>query len=145
MSTVGPVAKGAGASLQETTAILGVLVNNGVEASTAGTALRNIFLDLAKEGMSMSEAMDEINNSTNPLATAMDRFGKRGATVATVLANNRTQITELNKDFVDSQGEASKMAQIMDSGLGGSIRKLISQLEGLAIQIGEKLVLYFQR
>ncbi len=145
MSTVGPVAKGAGASLQETTAILGVLVNNGVEASTAGTALRNIFLDLAKEGMSMSEAMDEINNSTNPLATAMDRFGKRGATVATVLANNRTQITELNKDFVDSQGEASKMAQIMDSGLGGSIRKLISQLEGLAIQIGEKLVPIFSK
>lgn len=145
MSTVGPVAKGAGASLQETTAILGVLVNNGVEASTAGTALRNIFLDLAKEGMSMSEAMDEINNSTNPLATAMDRFGKRGATVATVLANNRTQIKELNKDFVDSQGEASKMAQIMDSGLGGSIRKLISQLEGLAIQIGEKLVPIFSK
>jgi phage-related minor tail protein len=145
MSTVGPVAKGAGASLQETTAILGVLVNNGVEASTAGTALRNIFLDLAKEGMTMSEAMDEINNSTNPLATAMDRFGKRGATVATVLANNRKQISELNKDFIDSQGEASRMAQIMDSGLGGSIRRLLSQLEGLAIQIGEILVPIFQK
>jgi len=53
MSSVAPVANMAGASLEETTAILGVLVNNGVEASTAGTALRNIFLDLAKEGITM--------------------------------------------------------------------------------------------
>lgn len=145
MSTVGPVAKGAGASLQETTAILGVLVNNGVEASTAGTALRNIFLDLAKEGMTMSEAMDQINNSTNPLATAMDMFGKRGATVATVLANNGKAIKDLNQDFIDSQGEAAEMAKIMDSGLGGSMRKLLSQLEGLGIQLGEILVPIFQK
>jgi len=143
MSTVGPVAKGAGADLQETTAILGVLVNNGVDASTAGTALRNIFLDLAKEGMTMGEAMDKINNSTNPLAVSMELFGKRGATVATVLANNGKAIEELNQDFRDSQGEASRMAAIMDSGLGGSLRKLLSQLEGLAIQIGEKLVPIF--
>lgn len=145
MSTVGPVAKGAGASLQETTAILGVLVNNGVEASTAGTALRNIFLDLAKEGMTMSEAMDQINNSTNPLATAMDMFGKRGATVATVLANNGKAIKDLNQDFIDSQGEAAEMAKIMDSGLGGSMRKLLSQLEGLGIQLGEILLPIFEK
>lgn len=145
MGTVGPVAKGAGASLQQTTAILGVLVNNGVEASTAGTALRNIFLDLAQEGMTMSEAMDQINNSTNPLATAMDMFGKRGATVATVLANNGKAIKDLNQDFIDSQGEAAEMAKIMDSGLGGSMRKLLSQLEGLGIQLGEILVPIFQK
>ena len=52
-------------------------------------------------------------------------------------------IEELNQDFRDSQGEASRMAAIMDSGLGGSLRKLLSQLEGLAIQIGEKLVPIF--
>ena len=52
MSSVAPVARVAGASLEQTTAIIGVLTNNGVESSTAGTALRNIFLDLAKNGMS---------------------------------------------------------------------------------------------
>ena len=145
MGSVAPVAKGAGASLEETTAILGVLVNNGVEASTAGTALRNIFLDLAKDGKTMGEAMDEINNSTNPLADAMEMFGKRGATVATILANNGVAIQDLTEDFKDSKGEASAMARIMDSGLGGSLRKLLSQLEGLAIQIGEILVPVFSK
>ena len=145
MSSVGPVAKGAGSSLQETTAILGVLVNNGVEASTAGTALRNIFLDLAKEGMTMGEAMDIINNSTNPLATSMEMFGKRGATVATILANNGQAVTDLTKDFQDSKGEAQDMANIMGSGLGGSLKTLQSQFEGLLIQLGEILLPVFNK
>jgi len=145
MSSVAPVANMAGASLEETTAILGVLVNNGVEASTAGTALRNIFLDLAKEGMTMGEAMDKVKNSTNPLADAMEMFGKRGANVATILANNGTAIKDLTKDFEDSAGEASAMARIMDSGLGGSLRKLMSQVEGLAITLGEMLVPIFTK
>jgi len=145
MSSVAPVAKQAGADLEQTTAILGVLVNNGVEASTAGTALRNIFLDLAKEGMTMGEAMDQINNSTNPLATSMEMFGKRGATVATILANNGQAIQDLTDDFRDSEGEAKSMAEIMDSGLGGSMRKLQSQLEGVGIQLGEILLPIFQK
>jgi len=145
MSSVAPVAKQAGADLEQTTAILGVLVNNGVEASTAGTALRNIFLDLAKEGMTMGEAMDQINNSTNPLATSMEMFGKRGATVATILANNGQAIQDLTDDFRDSEGEAKSMAEIMDSGLGGAMRKLQSQLEGVGIQLGEILLPIFQK
>ncbi len=145
MASVAPVAKQAGSDLEQTTAILGVLVNNGVEASTAGTALRNIFLDLSKEGKTMGEAMAEIQNSTNPLATSMEMFGKRGATVATILANNGKEIQSLNEDFRDSEGEAKRMADIMDSGLGGSLRKLKSQLEGVAIQLGEILIPIFQK
>ena len=145
MASVAPVAKQAGSDIEGTTAILGVLINNGVEASTAGTALRNIFLDLANEGSTMSEAMAEIQNSTNPLATSMEMFGKRGATVATILANNGKEIQALNEDFKDSEGEAKRMAEIMDSGLGGSLRKLKSQLEGVAIQLGQILVPIFQK
>tara|TARA_R110001583_G_scaffold129773_3_gene281631 strand:+ start:644 stop:2998 length:2355 start_codon:yes stop_codon:yes gene_type:complete len=145
MASVAPVAKQAGSDIEQTTAILGVLVNNGVEASTAGTALRNIFLDLAKEGKTMGQAMAEIQNSTNPLATSMEMFGKRGATVATILANNGKEIQSLNEDFRDSEGEAKRMADIMDSGLGGSLRKLKSQLEGVAIQLGEMLIPIFQK
>ena len=144
MASVAPVALQAGADIEQTTAILGVLVNNGVEASTAGTALRNIFLDLSKEGKTMGEAMAEIQNSTNPLATSMEMFGKRGATVATILANNGKEIQALNEDFKDSAGEAQKMADIMDSGLGGSLRKLKSELEGIAIEIGQILVPIFR-
>tara|TARA_R110000744_G_scaffold116479_1_gene217915 strand:- start:4128 stop:6248 length:2121 start_codon:yes stop_codon:yes gene_type:complete len=144
MASVAPVAKMAGSDLEQTSAILGVLVNNGVEASTAGTALRNIFLDLAKSGKTWDQAMGEINSSTNPLAVSMEMFGKRGANVATILAQSGVEVQSLTQDFKDSTGEAQAMADIMDSGVAGSIRKMRSQLEGAAIELGEKLVPIFK-
>ena len=144
MASVAPVAKMAGASLEQTSAILGILVNNGVEASTAGTALRNIFLDLAKSGMTWDQAMIEINSSTEPLAVAMEMFGKRGANVATILAQNGTELQNLTEDFKDSGGEAQAMADIMDSGVAGSMRRMKSQLEGVAIELGQQLVPIFE-
>lgn len=144
MASVAPVAKMAGSDLEQTSAILGILVNNGVEASTAGTALRNIFLDLAKSGKTWDQAMGEINSSTEPLAVAMDMFGKRGANVATILAQSGIEIQNLTTDFRDSGGEAQAMADIMDSGVAGSLRKMRSQLEGAAIQLGEKLIPIFE-
>ena len=144
MASVAPVARMAGSDLEQTSAVLGVLVNNGVEASTAGTALRNIFLDLAKSGKTWDQAMGEINSSTNPLAVSMEMFGKRGANVATILAQSGVEIESLTQDFRDSTGEAKKMADIMDSGVAGSIRKMRSQLEGAAIELGEKLVPIFE-
>jgi len=144
MASVAPVAKMAGSDLEQTSAILGVLVNNGVEASTAGTALRNIFLDLAKSGKTWDQAMGEINSSVNPLAVSLDMFGKRGANVATILAQSGVEIQSLTEDFRDSAGEAQAMADIMDSGVAGSIRKMRSQLEGAAIELGEKLIPIFE-
>ncbi len=137
MSSVAPVARNAGVTLQETTSMLGVLANNGVEASTSGTALRNIFLELAKKGMSFEDAMAQINNSTNANATAMELFGKRGAAVASILASNQEAITGLNNELLNSEGSAQAMAAIMDQTLEGSMMRLKSATEGLAIEFGE--------
>ena len=139
MATLAPVAKESGVQIEQASALVGVLANNGVDASTAGTALRNIFLDLAKQGMSLDEAMIAINNSTDPLTTAFDMFGKRGATVATILSKNQLEIKKLTQDFIDSQGEAAVMADTMDRGLAGSMRKLKSQTEAAGIELGEVL------
>lgn len=137
MSSVAPVARNAGVTLQETTSMLGVLANNGVEASTSGTALRNIFLELAKKGMSFEDAMAQINNSTNSNATAMELFGKRGAAVASILAKNQTEIAGLNTELLNSEGSAQAMAAIMDQTLEGAMMRLKSATEGLAISFGE--------
>ena len=137
MSSVAPVARNAGVTLKETTSMLGVLANNGVEASTSGTALRNIFLELAKKGMSFEDAMAQINNSTNSNATAMELFGKRGAAVASILAKNQTEVAGLNSELLKSEGAASSMAAIMDATLEGAMMRLKSATEGLAISFGE--------
>jgi hypothetical protein len=137
MSSVAPVARNAGVTLKETTSMLGVLANNGVEASTSGTALRNIFLELAKQGMSFDDAMAQINNSTNSNATAMDLFGKRGAAVASILAKNQIEVAGLNDKLSDTSVSAKSMAAIMDATLEGAMMRLKSATEGLAISFGE--------
>jgi hypothetical protein len=137
MSSVAPVARNAGVTLKETTSMLGVLANNGVEASTSGTALRNIFLELAKQGMSFEDAMAQINNSTNSNATAMELFGKRGAAVASILAKNQTEVAGLNEKLSDTSVSAKSMAAIMDATLEGAMMRLKSATEGLAISFGE--------
>ena len=139
MATLAPVAKESGVEIEKASALVGVLANNGVDASTAGTALRNIFLDLAKQGMSLDQALAAINNSTDPLTAAFDMFGKRGATVATILSKNQEEIRELTQDFIDSKGEAASMADTMDRGLAGAMRKLKSQTEAAGIELGEVL------
>ena len=99
MATVAPVAANAGVSLEKTTALIGTLVSAGIDASSAGTGLRNIFLELAKSGMSFNDAMDQINNASNKNAAALELFGKRGAAVGSVLADSTDKANELEKSL----------------------------------------------
>ena len=139
MATVAPVAKNAGMSLEQTTAMLGVLVNRGVDASTAGTSLRNIFLTLAKDGITLEQAFSRINNASNKNKESLALFGKRGATVATILAENTEEAGNLAVKFDNAAGSAASMAGIMDNTLQGSFLKVQSALEGLAIEFGKTL------
>lgn len=139
MSTLAPVAKNAGVGLEEATSFLSILVDRGVDASTAGTGLRNMFLNLARSGKTLSGSLGEINNSTNKNATALKLFGKRGATVATIMANNIKAAKGLASSYDNAGGSAKKMAAIMDDTLKGGLLRLKSAFEGLQISIGEQL------
>ena len=48
MTKVAPIAAGMNIPLEETAAIMGVLTDAGIEASIAGTSMRNIFLQMKK-------------------------------------------------------------------------------------------------
>lgn len=139
MATVAPVANVANQSIEDTTGFLSVLINAGIDASTAGTGLRNIFLDIAKSGLTLDEALAKINNSSNKNATSMELFGKRGATVATVLATNIKEAREFTAVYNDSAGSAKRMADIMDNTLEGAFFRLKSAMESASIALGEEL------
>ena len=139
MSTLAPVAKTANVSLEEATGLLSVLVNAGIDATTAGTGLRNVFLDIADKGFTMDAALKQIQNSTNKNKTAMDLFGKRGATVANVLADNVKEAQAFTKTYGQAAGSAKKMADIMDNTLQGAFFRVKSAVEGAFISIGDIL------
>lgn len=139
MATVAPVAKLAGASLEETTAILGVLTDRGMDASTAGTSLRNIYLRLSQQGLSWAEAMEKVKNAQKPLNVATELFGVRAAAATAIIANNKKQLGELTEELNNSAGAAKSMATVMDKTLNGAILRAKSALEAMGIEIGTYL------
>lgn len=137
MPKVSAVASSLGYTLEETTAMLGVLVNKNIQATTAGTGLKNIFLKSKKEGISFANAMDKIKNAAVPSVVAMKMFGTENAQVAVALAESGEAIAEMNAKLNDTSITASSMAAIMDNTLEGAMKRLNSATEGLAIEFGE--------
>src|SRR5690625_3134594 len=144
MSKVAPVAKTANMSVEQTTGYLSVLANACLEASVAGTSLRNIFLQLSKSGMTFDQAMDKIANSSNKSATAMEMFGTQGATAATILADNADEARRLADEYLRAEGAAKEMADAMNNTLWGAFQNLKSAGEALLITIGDNLALAIQ-
>ena len=138
-SAAAPTLSAMGVTVEEMSAQLSVLVDRNIDASTAGTGLRNVYLDLNKNGLTYKEALDKINNSSNKANTAFELFGKRGATVAVVLAENQEEAKKLTKEYENSAGAAKKMADIMQNNLLGDTDKATSAMEGLAINLSERV------
>ena len=137
MAAVAPAASTAGFSIERTTALLGTLTNSGIDASTAGTGLRNIFLELTNKGLTFEEAMAKITNATDQNAAALSLFGKRGATLGVILANNQTGVDDLTTALENSGGAAKEMADKQLDTLGGSLDILRSAWEGVILEMNE--------
>ena len=139
LGVVSPAAAAVGVSIEETTAVLGAAVDANIDASTAATGLRNIYIDLADKGITWEEAMTQINTSTNKLNTANELFGKRGAVVAQVIANSTDKIEKNTIALKDSAGTAESFAKKQLNTLSGSLKLLSSAWEGfiLSIENGE--------
>ena len=138
---VAPAAAATNVSVEETSALLAVLANNGIKGSRAGTGLSKAFIDLNKKGIPLNEALDKIKNSSNSLNTAMDLAGEVGGKALSVLASKRPQIEALTKSFENSAGAAKRMAETRLDNLAGDTTKLSSAWEGflLSIEDGEGL------
>lgn len=135
MKYVAPNAKAANVSLEETTAMLGILANNGIHGSMAGTALRRVFQDLSKDGRPVAERLAELGESGLTAADAMDEIGRIGSTSLLILANSTPQIKALNDELHRMNGETDRMADIMLDNLAGDWKKISAEWDK-AIQKG---------
>ena len=136
IAIVGPAAEASGISIEKTTAILGKIVDAGVDASSAGSALRNVFIDIADKGLSLDDALSQISESQNKLTTANELFGKRGAVVAKIIADNVDEIDKLDQAFINAEGSAADAAKIIGNNLSGDTKKLQSAFEALLLSAG---------
>jgi hypothetical protein len=139
MKYVAPVAKAAGVTLEEASAMLGVLANNGIKGSQAGTSLRRILQEVAGTGMDFGEAMKKSAGEVINLADAKDEVGRSASSAFLVLKEGMGTVDGLTDSLLNSGGAAANMAAIMDDTAEGAMKRMQSAIEGAQIEIGSAL------
>ena len=162
MKMAGPTAKGMGLEFEETAAILGIMGNNGLKGSLAGTALSASLIRLANPAKDAQKALaklginrDDIYESSGALKsmTGIIRvlnkagaetpeliriFGQEaGPKIATVVATGADALEALAGSLRDSAGEAARVAAVEMEGATGAARGFKSAFEGLQLAIAD--------
>ena len=145
LPTVGATARLFGDSIEGLSAKLMVLADSGMEGGSMGTHLNKIYSKLAKAGMTWDEGMQKLIDSNLDIVVAQEMFGDRAFKSALILADQREQTKLLTKANHQAAGSAKEMADIMDSGARGAMRRFLSQAEGVAIELGASLIPLFEK
>ena len=135
MKYVAPVAKASGITLEQTAAMMSKLADAGIHGSMAGTALRQIMLEMAKAGKTGMQGFNEMAKAGLSLADANDEVGQRAATALLILSKNEKAVNNLTEAYNNAEGAAKKMADTQMDNLSGSITMLSSAWEGLVLKI----------
>lgn len=136
MKYVAPVAANAGLSLEQTTAMLGVLADNGIRGSMAGTSLRKIISDLGKGAAPMlTKKLQELAMAGITGADAMDEVGRTAYASLLILAKNTEKVNEATTAYNNAAGSVGAMAAVMQDNLQGDVTKLTSAFEGMILKL----------
>ncbi|HDT8724203.1 TPA: phage tail tape measure protein, partial [Staphylococcus pseudintermedius] len=170
---VAPVAGSFGFSVEDTSIALGLMANSGVKASQAGTALKSMMTKLAKPtgeakktmeslGISITDSegkmlpfrdiMDQLRGSLGGLSKAQQSaavktlFGQEAMSgILPIINASDEDYQKLTKSIDNSAGASKRMSDEMEGGIGGSIRKMKSAIESMAISIGDVLAPHIRR
>ena len=138
MKFAAPLAAAAGVSIEETAAMLGILADNGLRGSIAGTSLRRIFTNLAVSGKSITQIFKEAGSNTEFLADALgfadDQVGKYALSAFIVLAENANAIEE-QTELYQKLGIAHEIAGKQLESLANHAKILKSRWERFIISI----------
>ena len=124
MKYVAPNAKAANVTIEDTSAMLAILADNGIKGSMAGTSLRKIMTDLAGTGGDLTEKLTALSKENLNLADASDEVGRNAQTAFLVLLDNMEKLPGLSEEFRKSGGAAEEMSRIMGDTLTGDIDRL---------------------
>lgn len=135
MKYVAPIAGQTGVSIEFTTAMLGKLADAGVKGSQAGTSLRRILVEMAKTGKPAAEAFRQIAREGISVTDAMDEVGRTAQTSLLVLSKSGDAVNELANALEKAGGAAQKMADEQLNSLQGEITLLSSAWDGFILSL----------
>lgn len=139
LETMLPIVSGAanavGITLSRQLALLGKLADAGIDASSSATALRNIFIDSRRRGHSYDQVLENIAKHADMLTPAFNKFGKRGAVSAVVLANKLKEVAMAEQRILNSAGVAESVAAKRLNTIKGSWTLLMAAYRGYILTL----------
>lgn len=167
-----PVAGALGYNVEDISKALGLMANNGVKASGAGTALRSWMSRMAaptdevqtamkKLGLSLTDSKGNMKSFDTVMQETRKAFaglteaeksqyasviaGKAGMSGMLAVVNGSDKdFNKLTKAINESDGACNKMYETANDNLNGQLTILKSTLESIAISFGEKLTPYIK-
>jgi len=152
LSYAAPPAAAAGVALEDLAAMAGILSNNGIKATRAGTGLRGILASLvspsqqardalrrlgveieinADGSLNLMKALRDLGDAGMTLAEANAIFQRRSAAAALALSRQVDQVEELARASREAAGAAKEMAEIRMDTLIGQLTLLRSAFDSL--------------
>ena len=149
LSTVGPVANSFGFSIEDTTALLGMLANAGFDASSAATATRNIILNLCDANGELAKALGRPVHNVEELATGLQKLNAEGIDLAKALEltdkrsvaafstflNQADGLTALRNSITGVNEQFNRMSETMSDNVTGAMAGLQSAAQELVLKI----------
>lgn len=147
-----PTANLFGINIEEVNAALGVLANQGIKGSQAGTALRNVFNSLVKPSAQAKDILanlgiDEVSIKLDGLLKTLEKFqglsvsdltkvfGKEFGGITAALINSGDLTAALKQSLDDSTGEAARMFQQGSGSFNKALDNFSSAFEGAMIKL----------
>lgn len=165
--TVGGTAKNLSGGVNEASAALGILADNGIKGAEGGTVLRNVILSLTaptdqaakamkKYGIEVFDAQGKMRPLNDILGDMDGQIGKMTQQekinfintifnktdlkgVEALLGGVDGKLVDVEGALGKADGTAEQMAKTLNSGLGGALEEMKSALEGAGIAAGEVL------
>src|SRR5690625_1815031 len=165
---VGANANDAGMSIETTSAFLGLLADNGIKGSKAGTTLNAMLRDMKKnaedgtfqigeqtvalydsngEMRDMTDVVDDLIKGTSKMSDEQrdqalsSVFGTEALKGFNIIAGEGEGATkDLTKELENSDGAAENMAETMQDNAKGQLQQFKSALEDMSISLSEHLL-----
>ncbi len=147
-----------GHSLEGTTAALSLLYDKGLSAQRSSTGLRNALktlLDVTPEGtkalddlgltitdldprtQSLESIVRKLEKANFDTAASVKIFGKENDAMTLLVSTGAEELRKFEASLVDAGGAAQDMADIQLDSLNGSLKLLLSSLDGAKLAFGE--------
>ncbi len=159
-----PIAASTGQSMEDVVSTLALLANFGIKGSNAGRQMKKIMTDMGGNGRKMADDLGvnvkKIDGSmksipdllgdfaektkdmgdVEAMAVFNKAFGRIGLNAAMLGGKGAEGIRKMAEEMRSLDGLSQATADTMDGGIAGTLKRLTSALQGIALSIGESLI-----